>query len=112
MKIIKDFKQWKIDNPDTDYQYDEVWTFLERYTRGDLIKFLNEIEQALEKTNNQQGDSISQTQHHLRLQKIRREWVREVREEIGKITSAAYNDGYESAINTVLSLPSLQEEGV
>lgn len=36
MEIINDYIKWKLDNPDEDYQYDEIHNFLGNYSRSSL----------------------------------------------------------------------------
>lgn len=61
MKIVEEYKQWKLDNPDEGYQYDEIREFLANYDRGDLqslLEFAEELQvkadkwDALDKTSN------------------------------------------------------------
>jgi hypothetical protein len=42
--IVNRFRAWKNDNPDEDYQYDEIHDFVSDISRGELIAFLEEIE--------------------------------------------------------------------
>ena len=47
MQIIKDYIKWKEDNPDEDYQYDEVHKFLATQSRGDLQELLEFAESVI-----------------------------------------------------------------
>ncbi len=40
MKLLEDYKQWKLDNPDEGYQYDEIHEFFATHGRGDLQDLL------------------------------------------------------------------------
>lgn len=52
MTIIKDYIKWKLDNPDEDYQYDEIHEFLSDYDRGSLQGLLEFAEEYYKKLNN------------------------------------------------------------
>ncbi len=41
--LILKFKKWKKENPDEDYQYDEIFEFVDSLSRGDVISFLDLI---------------------------------------------------------------------
>lgn len=52
MSIVKDYIQWKLDNPDDGYQYDEIHDFLAGYDRGCLQGLLEFAEEYYKKLNN------------------------------------------------------------
>jgi len=39
--IIQKFENWKEENPDKDYQRDEIIDFLMRFSRDDIIELMN-----------------------------------------------------------------------
>lgn len=40
MKLLEDYKQWKLDNPDEGYQYDQIHEFFAEHGRGDIQTLL------------------------------------------------------------------------
>jgi len=40
MKLLEDYKQWKLDNPDEGYQYDQIHEFFAEHGRGDMQDLL------------------------------------------------------------------------
>jgi hypothetical protein len=43
MKTLKEqYKEWKLENPDKDYQCDEIYEFLARFSRGDVYEIMEE----------------------------------------------------------------------
>lgn len=40
-EVIDQFKKWKNDNPDEDWQYDEIFEFINNFSRGEMIHFMN-----------------------------------------------------------------------
>ena len=46
--VIKQFKQWKKENPNKVYQYDCIFYFVERMGRGELLGFFEDVEDAID----------------------------------------------------------------
>lgn len=47
--VIEKFKQWRADNPDESYQYDEIHEFLANLTRSEMMDFMLSVDEWREK---------------------------------------------------------------
>ena len=43
LSLINNFKKWQKDNPDKDYQYDEIGEFVAEQGRGNIYSFFDSI---------------------------------------------------------------------
>ena len=48
-EIINQYKKWKLENPDEDYQYDCITDFLDEFGRGDLLTIMDFAETQYDK---------------------------------------------------------------
>jgi hypothetical protein len=44
MTVIEEYRNWKIEHQDIDYQYNEIHEFVAGIKRGELYEFFEEIE--------------------------------------------------------------------
>ena len=47
-EIIKEYRQWKIDNPDEDYQYDEIDIFFAEIGRGGMYLVMEKLDELMQ----------------------------------------------------------------
>lgn len=50
-EIIIKYRQWKKDNPEEGYQYDEIIGFFDQLSRGEMLRIMEWIEKNYKQSN-------------------------------------------------------------